>query len=338
MRCPQIAGARVSMVSRALWLGMRWLDNRYCSIRKNFFSWTFQYLWNDFFAFQARPRQILKRNFDQSYVEIPGAGAAGAAGKGVSVAVFSLAGGYGHSLKPLWGSLKNVCPKQTCHSRCASGIGDSQNLKKGYVEHAVPLILVAILFVKSWNIYVCAMSRLNLPTFAFSVGCRCASRIATTWCNFPPCDVTFLHLMWLKPANCARMRSSRSANAGVRPVLDLKILRWFEQKIVPRCILLTSLDMIWSDFFALLRASIAARALVFHLNLLKVGDSGSTPPSIRERSVRSQANKIQKNAYEMPFPRFIIAVRHSVFSKKGSCLRLSRCHRRQVNGLFPVFL
>ena len=221
------------MVSRALWLGMKWFDNWYCSIRKNFFSWTFQSLWNDFFAFQARPRQILKRNFDQSYVEIPGAGAAGAAGKGVSVAVFSLAGGYGHSLKPLWGSLKNVCPKQTCHSRCASGIGDSQNLKKGYVEHAVPLILVAILFVKSWNIYVCAMSRLNLPTFAFSVGCRCASRIATTWCNFPPCDVTFLHLMWLKPANCARMRSSRSANAGVRPVLDLKILRWFEQKLFP---------------------------------------------------------------------------------------------------------
>jgi len=185
---------------------------------------------NDFFAFQARPPLILKRDFDQSYVEIPGAGAAG---KGVSVAVFSLAGGYGHSLKPLWGSLKKRLPKKNMsQSLCHWDWGFAEPQKK-YVEHAVPLILVASLFVKSWNIYVRAMPQLNLPTFAFSVGCRYASRIATAWCNFPPCDltfllaltladVTFLHLMWLKPANCARMRSSRSANAGARPVLDLR--------------------------------------------------------------------------------------------------------------------
>ena len=55
------------------------------------------------------------------------------------------------------------------------------------------------------------MSRLDLVTFWFSVGCRCAIGIVTKWCDFPPCDVTFLHLafplggvtflrvMWLKP-------------------------------------------------------------------------------------------------------------------------------------------
>ena len=66
-------------------------------------------------------------------------------------------------------------------------------------------------FLKSTNISLCAMSRLDLVTFWFSVGCRCAIGIVTKWRDFPPCDVTFLHLafplgdvtflrvMWLKP-------------------------------------------------------------------------------------------------------------------------------------------
>ena len=47
------------------------------------------------------------------------------------------------------------------------------------MAHAVPLVFVANLFVKSSNISVCAMSRLNLATFRFSVGCRCAIGIVT---------------------------------------------------------------------------------------------------------------------------------------------------------------
>ena len=58
------------------------------------------------------------------------------------------------------------------------------------------------------------MSRLDLVTFRFSVECRCAIGIVAKWCDFPPCDVTFLHLaiplgdvtflrvMWLKPGAC----------------------------------------------------------------------------------------------------------------------------------------
>lgn len=59
-----------------------------------------------------------------------------------------------------------------------------------------------------------------------------------------------------------------------------------------------------------------AQALVFHLNLLKVADSGSNKQHLFESLLlvrfKPKAEKIQKNAYEMPFPRFIIAVRHSV--------------------------
>ena len=58
-----------------------------------------------------------------------------------------------------------------------------------------------------------------------------------------------------------------------------------------------------------------AQALVFHLNLLKVSDSGSNKQHLFESLLvcfKFKAEKIQKNAYEMPFPRFIIAVRHSV--------------------------
>ena len=58
-----------------------------------------------------------------------------------------------------------------------------------------------------------------------------------------------------------------------------------------------------------------AEALVFHLNLLKVADSGSNKKhQLRsaDEASKFKAEKIQKNAYEMPFPRFIIAVRHSV--------------------------
>ena len=47
---------------------------------------------------------------------------------------------------------------------------------------------------KNQQISPCAMSRLDLVTFRFSVGCRCAIGIVTKWCDFPPCDVTFLHL------------------------------------------------------------------------------------------------------------------------------------------------
>ena len=114
-------------------------------------------------------------------------------------------------------------------SRCAIEIRDAETSNKGYTTHAVPLglskegyvtaalplVFVANLFVKSSNISVCGMARLNLVTFRFSVGCRCAIGIVTQWCDFPPCDVTFLYLavtlgdvtfrrvMWLKPGACS---------------------------------------------------------------------------------------------------------------------------------------
>ena len=47
------------------------------------------------------------------------------------------------------------------------------------MAHAVPLVFVANLFVKSSNSSVCAMSRLDLVTLRFSVGCRCAIGIVT---------------------------------------------------------------------------------------------------------------------------------------------------------------
>ena len=65
------------------------------------------------------------------------------------------------------------------------------------------------------------MSRLDLVTFWFSVGCRCAIGIVTKWCDFPPCDVTFLHLafplgdvtflrlMWLKPGASSELYIAR---------------------------------------------------------------------------------------------------------------------------------
>ena len=67
------------------------------------------------------------------------------------------------------------------------------------------------------------MSRLDLVTFRFSVECRCAIGIVAKWCDFPPCDVTFLHLaiplgdvtflrvMWLKPG--ARTRNVKKWHA-----------------------------------------------------------------------------------------------------------------------------
>ena len=39
------------------------------------------------------------------------------------------------------------------------------------MAHAVPLVFGANFFLKSTNISLCAMSRLDLATFWFSVGC-----------------------------------------------------------------------------------------------------------------------------------------------------------------------
>ena len=114
-----------------------------------------------------------------------------------------------------WVCQKKFVKRRLCNSRSAIGIRDAENLERGYMAHAAPLVFVANLFVKSSNISVCGMSRLNLVTFRFSVGCRCAIGIVTQWCDFPPCDVTFLYLavtlgdvtfrrvMWLKPGACS---------------------------------------------------------------------------------------------------------------------------------------
>ena len=121
--------------------------------------------------------------------------------------------GYMTRAVPL-GLPKKVSKRSLCNSRCAIGIPDAENFEKRYMAHAVPLVLVANLFVKSSNISVCPMSRLNLVTFRFFVGGRYFIGIVTKWCDFPPCDVTFLHLavtlgdmtfrrvMWLKPGAC----------------------------------------------------------------------------------------------------------------------------------------
>ena len=109
------------------------------------------------------------------------------------------------------GLSKEIAKRSLCNSRCAIGIRDAENFEKGYMAHAVPLVFDANFLLKSTNISLCAMSRLDLVTFRFSVGCRYAIGIVTKWCDFPPCDVTFLHLaitlgdvtflrvMWLKP-------------------------------------------------------------------------------------------------------------------------------------------
>ena len=50
---------------------------------------------------------------------------------------------------------------------------------------------------------MCAMSRLNLVTFRFSVGCRGATGIVTKWCDLPPFSISHLHwVMWLSAALC----------------------------------------------------------------------------------------------------------------------------------------
>ena len=59
------------------------------------------------------------------------------------------------------------------------GFGMLRISKEGYMAHAVPLVFDANLFLKSTNISLCAMSRLDLVTFQFSVGCRCAIGIVT---------------------------------------------------------------------------------------------------------------------------------------------------------------
>ena len=123
------------------------------------------------------------------------------------------------------GLSKEIAERSLCNSRCAIGIWDAEDFKKGYMAHAVPLVFDANLFLKSTYISLCAMSRLDLVTFQFSVGCRCAIGIVTKWCDFPPCDVTFLHLaftlgdvtflrvMWLKPGV--------SSIVGGRPFQDI---------------------------------------------------------------------------------------------------------------------
>ena len=106
-----------------------------------------------------------------------------------------------------WDCQKKFVKRRLCNSRCAIGIGDAENLERGYMAHAVPLVFVANLFVKSSNISVSAMSRLNLVTLRFSVGCRCAIGSVTKWCDFPPLmwlsSISQLHwVMWLSAAWC----------------------------------------------------------------------------------------------------------------------------------------
>ena len=77
------------------------------------------------------------------------------------------------------GLSKEIAKRSLCNSRCAIGIRDAENLEKGYMAHAVPLVFGANFFLKSTNISLCAMSRLDLVNFWFSVGCRCAIGIVT---------------------------------------------------------------------------------------------------------------------------------------------------------------
>ena len=123
-------------------------------------------------------------------------------------------------------SKKKFSQKSLCNSRCAMGIWDAENFNKDYMAHAVSLVFDANFFLKSTNISLCAMSRLDLVTFQFSVGCRCAIGIVTKWCDFPPCDVTSLHLaiklgdvtlrcvMWLKPGACSLCAPKTTTKQG----------------------------------------------------------------------------------------------------------------------------
>ena len=77
------------------------------------------------------------------------------------------------------GLSKEIVKRSLCNSRCAIGIQDAENFEKGYMAHAVPLVFDANFFLESTNISLCAMSRLDLVTFRFSVGCRCAIGIVT---------------------------------------------------------------------------------------------------------------------------------------------------------------
>ena len=77
------------------------------------------------------------------------------------------------------GLSKKIVKRSLCNGRCAIGTRDAENLEKGYIAHAVPLVFGANFFLKSTNISLCAMSRLDLVTFWFSVGCRCAIGIVT---------------------------------------------------------------------------------------------------------------------------------------------------------------
>ena len=72
------------------------------------------------------------------------------------------------------GLSKKIVKRTLCNSRCAIGIWDAKDFEKGYIAHAVPLVFDANFFLKSTNISLCAMSRLDLVTFRFSVECRCA--------------------------------------------------------------------------------------------------------------------------------------------------------------------
>ena len=107
--------------------------------------------------------------------------------------------------------------RSLCNSLCAIGIRDAENFKKGYMAHAVPLVVVANLFIKSSNISVCAMSRLSLVSFRFlltavqlglsqnDVTSRCVMWLFSSFLHlaFKFGDVTCRRVMWLKPAACS---------------------------------------------------------------------------------------------------------------------------------------
>ena len=65
------------------------------------------------------------------------------------------------------GLSKKIVKRSLCNCRCAIGIRDAENLEKGYMAHAVPLVFGANFFPRSTNISLCAMSRLDLVTFWF---------------------------------------------------------------------------------------------------------------------------------------------------------------------------
>ena len=99
------------------------------------------------------------------------------------------------------GLSEEIAERSLCNSRYAIGIVKNSFSKEVYVivavplgfgmlrifkkatwhtmAHAVPLVFDANLFLKSTNISLCAMSRLDLVTFQFSFGCCCAIGIVT---------------------------------------------------------------------------------------------------------------------------------------------------------------